>query len=193
MFILGKGCPLRQAYNSVIYLAIFFNVRSIAGKGGVTGVNTEQRTTVPWHNWAPYYAILGNVTQSLKCWQQIGQKENLKKAFLFSLSNFCKGWYFKTALHWIHELRISLDASLILHFGSMGLCFFILYSFYDCGVSLGSDPVPIISTCRKHVHAGKSSCSRASYDGNAPRPQNANIKKKKKKKKKKKTPVITKT
>ena len=83
-------------------------------------------------------------------------------------------------------MRISLDASLILDFGSTGLCFFILYSFYDCGVSLGSDPVPIISTCRKHVHAGKSSCSRSSYDGNAPRPQNANIKKKKKKEKKEK-------
>ena len=73
------------------------------------------------------------------------------------MSNFCKGWYFKTVLDWIHELRISLDASFILDFGSTGLCFFIiLFSFYDCGVSakggsLGSDHVPIISTSRKHA------------------------------------------
>ena len=134
-------------------LRFFFNARSIAGKGRVIGGNTEQRATFnsavtqlsplsrnPWKRYS-----------KSKCWQQIDQKVTQKKTVLFSLCNFYKGRHFKTAFHLIHELRIGLDASFFLDFGSTGLCFLILYSFYDCGAVLAKGHLGLITSDFQYV------------------------------------------
>ena len=59
----------------------------------------------------------------------------LRCASYFQLSSRCFIWWWNTASH-VWYITWRLDASLILDFGNTGLCFSIMYSFYDCGAVL---------------------------------------------------------